>query len=279
MVHQDVISEHYREIMIALVCLRLYYCRDYNIEVVRPAVLPLSNTHAPPGVALSCAIGSADCLYSCVVLLRCPLLCAGTTPIIIWQANYYGCGSSNHLELMQPYFETIYSLHSESKARARSPDWSKPGHTPKPSLGANVYAFECGTCADQDVIPTGARCGNGGATGCPKIGNFSGIAVVNGIGPFAFQRLYHDDSNRFGAALASTPMKQYYEYSMDPVFLAECYPWLRDTAEFYRTYVVRNSHTGKFDIPHACGEEGCVLRNSAGACPHSIQERQAKNPM
>lgn len=205
---------------------------------------------------------------------------------------------------MQPYFATIYSLHSESKARARSPDWSKPGlpldhvcfesklavisskisslpsgHTPKPSLGANAYAFECGTCADQDVIPTRASCGNGGATGCPKIGNFSGIAVVNGIGPFAFQRLYHDDSNRFGAALASTPMKQYYEYSMDSAFLAECYPWLRDTAEFYRTYVVRNSHTGKFDIPHACGEEGCVLRNSAGACPDSIQERQAKNPM
>ena len=186
---------------------------------------------------------------------------------------------------MDNYFATIYSLHGESAARARSPDWSVPGQTPKTSVGPNAFAFECGTCADQEVIPKSAQCGRGGATGCPKIGNFSGIAVVNGVGPYAFQRLYHDDSNRFTAALAATPMKQYYEYSMDPVFLAECYTWVRDTAEFYRSFVVRNTNTGKFDIPWACGEEGCVLRNSAGtpgktgACPKSVQERQARNPM
>eukprot|EP01050_Picozoa_sp_SAG11_P027431 SAG11_NODE_6945_length_1221_cov_1.864528_1_plen_360_part_10 len=183
---------------------------------------------------------------------------------------------------MEPYFATIYSLHGESAARAQSPDWSVPGAgLSQTSVGANSYAFECGTCADQDIIPKSAKCGNGGPTGCPKgLGNFSGIAVVNGIGPYAFQRLYHDDSNRFTAALAATPMKQFYEYSMDPAFLAECYTWVRDTAEFYRSYVVRNTHTGKLDIPWACGEEGCVLRNSAGgACPNSVQERQARNPM
>ncbi len=181
---------------------------------------------------------------------------------------------------MEPYFATVYSLHEESAARARSPDWSRPGTTPKTSVGPSAFAFECGTCADQDVIPAHAKCGAGGVTGCPKgLGNFSGIALVNGIGPYAFQRLYHDDSNRFGAALAATPMKQYFEYSMDPAFLAECYTWVRDAAEFYRSYVVWNTDTQKLDIPYACGEEGCVLRNSAGACPKSVQERQARNPM
>ena len=117
------------------------------------------------------------------------------------EANFYSAGSSNHLELMSPYFETIYSLHDDCAARAASPDWSVPGMAPVPSLGINTYGFECGHHAHN---------GNSNDNGCPNtLGNYSGIALVNGIGPFAFQRLFHDDSDRFTAALAATPMKQY----------------------------------------------------------------------
>jgi hypothetical protein len=186
------------------------------------------------------------------------------------EANYYGCGSSNHLELMEPYFATIYSLHADCAARATSPDWSVPGRAPVPSLGPNKYGFECGHHAKN---------GNSNDNGCPaSLGNYSGIALVNGIGPFPYQRLFHDDSDRFTAALAATPMKQYWEYSHDKTFLAECYHWIRDAAEFYASYVVRNEQTGKLDIPFSCGEEGCVLRNPS-CCPHAVQPDQGKNSM
>ena len=115
--------------------------------------------------------------------------------------------------------------------------------------------------------------------GCPSsLGNFSGIALVNGIGPFAFQRLFHDDSDRFTAALAATPMKQYWEYSQNKSFLAECYSWVRDSAEFYASYARMNPHTGVLDIPYSCGEEGCRLRNPK-CCPHAVQPDQTKNSM
>lgn len=176
-------------------------------------------------------------------------------------STQYGAGSSNHLELFAPYFATVYATHESSAARAATPDWSIVGHAPVPSLGGNTYGFECGHHAKN---------GNSDNNGCPSsLGNFSGIALVNGIGPFAFQRLFHDDSDRFTAALAATPMKQYWEYSQDKAFLAECYGWVRDAAEFYASYVVRNNATGKLDIPFSCGEEGCVLRNPS-CCPVSV---------
>ena len=102
------------------------------------------------------------------------------------EANFYGCGSSNHLELMEPYFDTIYSLHADCAARAASPDWSVPGHAPVPSLGPNTYGFECGHHAHN---------GNSNDNGCPRsLGNFSGIALVNGIGPLLllFLCVYQD---------------------------------------------------------------------------------------
>eukprot|EP01047_Picozoa_sp_COSAG01_P018501 COSAG01_NODE_1004_length_12197_cov_8.942718_4_plen_232_part_00 len=217
-------------------------------------------------------------------------------PIDNIEANFYGCGSSNHLELFEPYFATIYSLHSECAARAASPDWSVPGRAPVPSLGINAYGFECGNHAKNgnshmygappQLTPTG-RCALPPLppvsivvrNGCPSsLGNFSGIALVNGIGPFAFQRLFHDDSDRFTAALAATPMKQYWEYSQNKSFLAECYSWVRDSAEFYASYARMNPHTGVLDIPYSCGEEGCRLRNPK-CCPHAVQPDQTKNSM
>ena len=132
------------------------------------------------------------------------------------------------------------------------------------------YFWQCGHHAHNGIESD---------NGCPRgYGNFSGLALVNGIGPYAFQRLFHDDSDRFTAALAATPMKQYWEYSQDKAFLIECYDWVKGSAEFYESYVRRNAHTGALDIPFGCGEEGCTLRNP-DCCPNAHQPDQTNNSM
>lgn len=185
------------------------------------------------------------------------------------EANFWSVGSSNRLELMEPYFATIYSLFDESRARAARPDWSVPGQIAKPTLGVNTQGEECGNFANSGHQES--------SDGCPKgFGNFSGLAVTNGMGPFAFQRLFHDDSCRFNAALAATPIIDYWRYSRNESFLRNgAYKWVKATAEFYASYAVLNERTGRHDIPYACAQEGCVLRqNQATAC---VQPQQTKN--
>ena len=59
----------------------------------------------------------------------------------------------------------------------------------------------------------------------------------------------------------ATPFIDYYEHSLDMQFLqSTAYPFVREVAEFYRTYAVFNATTQRFDLLFTCAQEICDMR-------------------
>ena len=89
----------------------------------------------------------------------------------------------------------------------------------------------------------------------------------------AFPNIYtgHDSSVRFGAALMATPYIDYYEHSRDLQFLKDsAYPFIRNVAEFYASFAVKNAdwkgedggdeRGNRYDLLNTCAQEQCTQR-------------------
>lgn len=100
--------------------------------------------------------------------------------------------------------------------------------------------------------------------GCPaSMGGYSGLECPSAMGFVAELTSAHDSSTRFVAALMTTPYIEYYEATMDKVFLREqAFPWVAGSADFYASYAMQNATSGKFDLLYTCAQEICQQRQA-----------------
>lgn len=181
------------------------------------------------------------------------------------EANYYGAASSNHPEAMHPYFPTVSAAVSMGRQRAALPDWSFGGHE------AAVPGFGVGTTGDQ-TDAMGCACA--GMLGypwcrtdihnrtCPAgFGGFEGIEFPLQLGGFATMHSSPDGAMRSVAAMAAAPFVEYFEHTQNVTFLRrQAYPFLREVALFYASYLRLNPSSGRYEVPHACAQEFCGER-------------------
>ena len=72
-----------------------------------------------------------------------------------------------------------------------------------------------------------------------------------------------DLQTRFTGGLLATNLIQYWEYGRNLTTLrSRIYPFVRDVAEFYRSYAQRGGD-GKLVFPYSCAQEGCDCRDAA----------------
>jgi len=163
-----------------------------------------------------------------------------------FEANFWSACSANHPELIQSYSATIMSLVPLSRQRAALADWSEGGWSDM--YGGEVAGMSCGPTIDWDHD-----------YGCPVgFGGFKGIEMPSATGPFEGMIMFFDDGTRFVAGLASTPLIQYYDSTLDEPYLKNTLvPYLRQVADFYMSYATLNSTTGKYDFPYTCAQETC----------------------
>jgi hypothetical protein len=202
------------------------------------------------------------------------------------EANFYGAASSNHAPSMHSYFPTVSAAIPMGRERAALPDWSFGGHEalvqnlPPPSndgLSSSVHAGSAkgytavGTTGDQ-TDAMGCACA--GMLGypwcrtdihnrsCPAgFGGFEGIEFPLQLGGFASMHCSPDGGLRSVAAMAATPFVEYFEYTQDLTFLREqAYPFIREVALFYASYLTIDPATGKYEVPLACAQEFCGER-------------------
>lgn len=70
---------------------------------------------------------------------------------------------------------------------------------------------------------------------------------------------------RSTAAMAAQPFIDYYDHTLDRAFLsAWAYPYVREVARFYASYVRFDDATQFYEVPIACAQELCGQRN--GVC-------------
>ena len=161
------------------------------------------------------------------------------------EAQFWGAGSSNHLAFIRPVmaFSTNPGAVATARLRAQSPlTWGAT--TPWPGVvGHTVAAAQCAP----------DNCPNLTATG------FKGAAWPSAAMPLGDGRLAADDLNtRWIGGLLSTNLIQYWEFSRDMGVLADkVYPFVRDNAEFYRTYALPGPN-GKLVFPYTCAQEACM---------------------
>lgn len=63
------------------------------------------------------------------------------------------------------------------------------------------------------------------------------------------------------AAMAAQPFVDYYEHTLSHEFLRQqAYPFVREVALFYASYLELNAATGQYEVPHACAQEFCGER-------------------
>jgi hypothetical protein len=101
---------------------------------------------------------------------------------------------------------------------------------------------------------------------CPNLTTtgFKGAAWPSAAMPLGDGRLAADDLNtRWIGGLLSTNLIQYFEYSRDLDVLAnKVYPFVRDNAEFYRSYAFVGAD-GKLVFPYTCAQEACQCYDGA----------------
>ena len=160
------------------------------------------------------------------------------------EAQFWGAGSSNHLAFIHPVIasSTNPGAVATARLRAQSPlTWGST--TPWPGVvGHTVAAAQCAPDNCPNLTTTG----------------FKGAEWPSAAMPLGDGRLAADDLNtRWIGGLLSTNLIQYWEYSHDLEVLAnKVYPFVRDNAEFYRTYALPGSD-GKLLFPYSCAQEAC----------------------
>jgi hypothetical protein len=100
---------------------------------------------------------------------------------------------------------------------------------------------------------------------CPDLSNGTGFRGASwpDVGfPMADGRLsFTDGQTRFTGGLMATNLVMYYEYTRDQQLLnSTIYPFVRDNAEFYASYVTFDAQ-GTAVLPYTCGQEQCVCRD------------------
>lgn len=176
------------------------------------------------------------------------------------EANYFGAASSNHLDAMLPYFPTMSSLLDSGRRRAAMPwgsPWYKDGYNAVDGFVSNGHP-SYGTW-NQDIEHV--TCGPGNGL-CPNgTGGYTGAQMPCAMGPWSNMVQWKDNSVRFEGALMAVPFVDYYEHTLNTTFLkTQAYPFLREMAEFYASYLRRNPSTDQYGVPLACAQEGCAYR-------------------
>ena len=167
------------------------------------------------------------------------------------QANYYGVVSSNHAELLLPYFALFSSdwVLEASRQRAAA-DWLVKGSVGGP--GTVSMSMGCGPMTQAYDNPTL----------CPPDtpGRYAGIELVTHLGPYPGMCFYTDLSLRMNGLISALPYIVYAESTLDMAFLATtAYPFLKANADFFLSYVTPNASTGgaRADILNSCANEIC----------------------
>eukprot|EP00040_Diaphanoeca_grandis_P025184 m.139207 g.139207 ORF g.139207 m.139207 type:complete len:1138 (-) comp30045_c0_seq1:20-3433(-) len=175
------------------------------------------------------------------------------------EAVYYGAASSNHPHTMAPYFPTLTAMMSLGKERASLKSWDEGGHVAFAFYGQMTEAMGC-NCYDFDHCYEPA---------CPvDFGGFDGIELPVSMGAFVDMHGSHDAALRVTAAMTTQPFIDYYEHTMDQNFLkTTAYPFIKEVAKFYASYVVLNKQTKKYHVPLACAQEVCSARQGIGYYP------------
>eukprot|EP01052_Picozoa_sp_SAG31_P018193 SAG31_NODE_1278_length_9041_cov_3.415231_1_plen_2946_part_10 len=176
------------------------------------------------------------------------------------EATFWGAGSSNRLDFIHPVMASTTNPGAVAVARlrARSPGaWNRNNGALWPGrVGATVAAAECNPA-----------CPNLTTTG------FEGASWPGAAMPLGDNRLADSDLQvRFVGGLLSTNLIQYWEYSRNVTTLREkIYPFVKDVAEFYRSYVVVAAD-GKLQFPYSCAQEFCSCRNAQhiGGSPPAV---------
>ena len=160
------------------------------------------------------------------------------------EAQFWGAGSSNHLAFIHPVMASTTNPGAVATARIRAQSpltWGTT--TPWPGVvGHTVAAAQCAPDNCPNLTTTG----------------FKGTEWPSAAMPLGDGRLAADDLNtRWIGALLSTNLIQYWEYSRNMTTLAAViYPFVRDNAEFYRSYAVTGTD-GKLMFPYSCAQEAC----------------------
>lgn len=167
------------------------------------------------------------------------------------QANYYGVVSSNHADLLEPYFALFSSdwVLEASRQRAAA-NWLAKGSVGAP--GSVAMSMGCGPMTEAYDNPAL----------CPPEtpGFFAGIELVTHLGPYPGLCFYTDLSLRMNGLISALPYIVYYESTLDAAFLADkAFPFLKANADFFVSYVTPNASTGgaRVDILNSCANEIC----------------------
>ena len=185
------------------------------------------------------------------------------------EATFWGAGSSNRLDFIHPVMASTTNPGAVAVARLRA---QNPGTWNVPSQWhSTVGKTVAGAVCNPD-------CPNLTATG------FKGQEWPSAGMPLGDGRLASSDlQTRFTGGLLATNLIQYWEYSRNMTTLREkIYPFVKDNAEFYLSYVERGLD-GKLLFPYSCAQEGCGCRDAAfvkvlGATPVPNQTTTCKDP-
>lgn len=165
------------------------------------------------------------------------------------EATFWGAGSSNRLAFMHPVMASSTNPGAVATARLRA---QNPG-----TWGNNVnwHSSVGRTVAGAVCMPD--NCPNLTTTG------FKGTEWPSAGMPLGDNRLADSDLNtRFIGGLLATNLIQYWEYSHNISTLEQViYPFVRDNAEFYRTYAVTGPN-GTLMFPYSCAQEACACRDA-----------------
>ena len=165
------------------------------------------------------------------------------------QANYYGAASSNHADLLLPYFDTVGSEGHLAMSRLRaSANWAAKGSAGNP--GQVSQSMTCGYMErpyeDPSICPAATP------------GGYRGLEMTTHIGPFNGLWYYSDLSLRDVAPMSAMPFVEYADYTADADFLrGRAYPLVAEVVDFFLSYVTPNAATGRLDILNSCAQEIC----------------------
>ncbi|MBE1491829.1 discoidin domain-containing protein [Plantactinospora soyae] len=146
-----------------------------------------------------------------------------------FMANFYGAYSANRAEYALPYHDLVLAYLPEARRRSTQ-DLNRvnPGYI-------------------------GGRFGTGGIPG--------GVLFPVGIGPFGSTADDNYHQQVVNSLFAVSQFIAYYDYTQDRTFLStKAYPFMKEVATFFRSYLEYNSGTGRYTVwggPH----EGTWGRN------------------
>ena len=160
---------------------------------------------------------------------------------------------------MHAYFPTIEAAVPLGRARASLADWSLGGHEAVGAPGMQTEAMGCGCAGPLGYVNCVIDIHN---RTCPLgFGGFDGIEFPLQLGGFAELHSSPDGAMRSVAAMAATPFIEYYESTLDEAFLqGRAYPFVREVARFYASYLVVDNATQRMVVPESCSQEFCGER-------------------